>query len=206
MELYVLGAVGLIFAAIGFQRGWLREVATLGGLLASWLVIVVVGPLLVWVVNRLALMIAFTVDGGFDSGAPEVLLRHLRAMPLVDPREPTAVVGVALVALVAAAYLGSNRWVEGAGAPRGRILGCLASLANGYLVTYLALRYLLPPQGSFPILHGLTQVANALGSFLPTALLGGVIVTIGLALLSTRGAVSRGGGRVSRARARAQSA
>jgi len=206
MEVYVLGAVGLVFAAIGFQRGWLREVATIGGLLASWLFIVVVGPLLVWLVNRVAMMIRFLFAGGFDSSAADALLRHLRESPLVNPAEPTAVVGVALIALVAAAYLASNRWVEGAGALNGRILGALAALANGYLVLYLALRYLLPPQGSFPVLHGLTQVANALGSFLPTALLGGVIVTIGLALLSTRGAVTRGGGRATRPRARAQSA
>ena len=126
MEVYVLGAVGLVFAAIGFQRGWLREVATIGGLLASWLFIVVVGPLLVWLVNRVAMMIRFMFTGGFDSSAADALLRHLRESPLVNPAEPTAVVGVALIALVAAAYLASNRWVEGAGALNGRILGSLS--------------------------------------------------------------------------------
>jgi len=204
-ELYVLGAIGLVFAAIGFQRGWLREVATLGGVLFAWLIIVVVGPILVAFVNRLALMARFTLAGGFDSSVPGVILVRLREAPLVDPRQPTAVLGIALIALVASAYLASNHWVEGAGSTTGRAIGILASIANGYLVLYLALRYLLPANGNYPVLHVLTQIANALGSFLPTVLLGGVIVTISLALLSSRRPTGRGSSRSpSRARVRAQ--
>src|ERR671935_15967 len=76
------------FGAVGFRRGWLRELATLGGLLLCWLLLALFGLTLVAWANRLGLMAAFTWHGGFDLGDPAPLMRSLRAQPAIDPWRP----------------------------------------------------------------------------------------------------------------------
>ncbi|HLZ08398.1 MAG TPA: hypothetical protein VKT80_07425, partial [Chloroflexota bacterium] len=75
---YIVLAIIIGLAALGFQRGWLREIATLGGLLVAWLCVTSLGGIVIGAVNRLALIARFTLAGGFDSPAPGGLLDALR--------------------------------------------------------------------------------------------------------------------------------
>ena len=68
---YVVAPFVVGFAALGFRRGWLREVVSLAGLLACWLMVAVFGGALVGLANRLVLMFLFTVRGGFDRAIPD---------------------------------------------------------------------------------------------------------------------------------------
>jgi hypothetical protein len=193
----------VLFALLGFLRGWLREVATLGGLLLGWLIVLALGGAFVAIINRLVLIARFTALGGFDSASPGVLLETLRREPLIEPRHPDVVLGALFIVLAAAAFLAPLRFAPPVAAFSGRVLGVLFGLANGYLVCYLALRFLAPAARvgfAVPVLPSESELP--LGQYLPTVLLVGVLLAIGLALLSSKRIGGKSSGRVAAGRAR----
>jgi hypothetical protein len=194
--------VGIVlFALVGFQRGWLQEVATLGGLLLAWLIVLALGGLFVAGINRVVLMARFTIDDGFDSPAPGAMLETLRRMPALDPRHPDVVLGILFVGLATAAFLAAQRFAPPASSGAARALGVLVGIANGYLVCYLALRFLVPAARlGFDLPNLPTSGATTLGQYLPTLLLVGVLVTIGLALVSSKRIGGKSSGRISPSR------
>jgi hypothetical protein len=199
--LVVVGIV--LFALLGFQRGWLREIATLGGLLLAWLIVLALGGAFVAGLNRVYLMARFTIEGGFDLSSPGSLLDALRRAPLLDPRRPDIVLGILFVALATGAFLAAVRFAPPASAASARALGLLVGMANGYLVCYLAIRFLVPAARlgfAIPLVPG--DAAIALGQYLPTVLLVGVVLAIGLALLSSKRLGGRSAGRVAAGRAK----
>lgn len=187
----ILGII-LICGGVGVWRGWLREVATLAGMLLAWLILITAGGALVSVVNRLYVMAVFVGRGGFDSRQPGPLLLSLREHPLVDPRQPDVLFGVLFLILSAGVFLLANRYAAPVTGWSAQALGGLVGLANGYFFSYLSLHYLAPAQRvglSAPL--SASGVADALGRYLPTVLVAGVVVTIAIALLSSRRSPSR---------------
>ncbi len=200
---YVVAVVIVVFGAIGFQRGWLREVGTLASLLLAWFILIALGDTLVGLVNRLQLMVEFTLRGGFDASAPGALLQEIRHHPLLDSRHPDGFLGVLFVVLAALAYLGALRFAPAAASASARILGALIGLVNGYLVTYLCLRYLAPTTlaiTAIPWNPG--GVVDLLGRYLPTLLVVGVLLAIGIALISSKRLGGRGSPRPAPSRAK----
>jgi hypothetical protein len=184
---YVVVLAIVAFAILGVLRGWLREIAALGGLLLAWLAVLAAGGALVAGMNHLWLMVSFTLAGGFDSTSPGTVLDSLRRAPLVDPRHPDVVLGVAFIGLAAVAFVAASRYAPPATAISARALGLLVGIANGYLLSYLCLRFLAPAARvglSLPINPG--PAVDALGHYLPTLLLLGVGVAIVIALLSSK--------------------
>lgn len=200
---YVVLAIVIGGAAVGFHRGWLREIATLGGLLVAWLCVTTLGGTLVGSVNRIYLIVRFTIDGGFDSPIPAVMLDVIRKAPLVDPRHAQFFLGIVFVLLAIGAFALASRFAPPSAAASGRALGVLVGLVNGYLVAYLGLRYLAPDArsslglGLFP-----GNLVDELGRYLPTILIAGVVMTIAIALLSSRKGSSRGAARIAAGRAK----
>lgn len=185
-EIYVAVAGVLVFAGIGFQRGWLREVATLGGLLVGWAVNLAIGPPALGLVNRIWLMLRFTAGGGFDTMAPGPLLQQLRQSPLIDPRHPGVLLGLIFLAFTGGSYYAASRWVAGATASASRVLGALVALGNGFLLSYLMLTYLSPVvQTELFDSSVLDHLAAALGDYLLSVLLVGIAVAVGVALVSS---------------------
>lgn len=131
----------VICGAIGFHRGWIRELATLGLILLSWLLVVLVGYGIMSLGNRIALMVQFTWSSGFDSGDPAALLRSLKAIPLIDPSHPEWFYGILFAIGVLAAYLGANRVGATGGIFSESILGALAGALNGYLISFVLLDF-----------------------------------------------------------------
>jgi hypothetical protein len=200
---YLIVVVLVGFGALGVWRGWLREVATLAGLLVAWMAVVAVGGALIDLTNRVSLMVTFTLRGGFDSRAPDVLLQTLRQNPAVDPRRPELFLGLLFGALALLAFLAASRFAVPSRSLAGRALGALLGLANGYLVAYLGLRYFLPAaRVNLPIVANAAQVDDVLGRYLSTLLVVGVIVAIGIALLSSGRLSARGSRGASRAKSR----
>lgn len=205
-EIYVGIAGVLIFAGIGFQRGWLQEVATLGGLLAGWATTLIAGPAVLGLANRLGLMIRFSLAGGFDSTEPAGILRELRETPLIDPAKPGVLLCFLFVALAAASYYAASRWIDGAATTTSRILGVLVAIGNGVVLVYPVLGFLAPIVRSGPAdLLVLNPITIILGDYLLSVLLLGVVLAIGIALISSgrigKRAVPGGSRRPARARA-----
>ena len=185
--LYLIAAILALFGAVGFWRGWLQEIGFLAGLLIGWMAIVALGPGLVDVANRIHLMVGFAFQGGFDQLNPGPLLQDLRQSPLVDPRRPDAFLGAVFLVLAVLAFLAASHFVAPASNFAARVLGLMVGLANGYLLTYLIFRYLAPSaQLSLGGSLDASAVADMLGTYLSTVLIVGVLLAIGIALLSSR--------------------
>jgi hypothetical protein len=200
---YVVLAIVVGGAALGFRRGWLREIATLGGLLLAWLCVTTFGNMVINFVNRVVLIARFTVGGGFDSPTPGGLLDVLRKAPLVDPRHAETFLGIVFVFLAIVAFVAASRFAPPSGAASGRALGALVGLANGYLVSYVGLRYLAPSARSGLDLGFFSgSLVDGLGRYLPTLLIAGVVIAIAIALVSSRRGSGRGSSRVAPGRAK----
>ena len=131
----------MVCGAIGFRRGWIRELASLGFILLAWLLVVLVGFSIVRFANRLVLMAEFASSGGFDSADPSALLRGLKATPLIDPSRPEWFYGVLFAIGVSTAYLMANRVGAIGKTLSESILGMLAGALNGYLISFVLLEY-----------------------------------------------------------------
>ncbi|HEV8636921.1 MAG TPA: hypothetical protein VG370_22100 [Chloroflexota bacterium] len=175
------------FGALGFRRGWVRELATLGGLLLSWLVLALFGLRLVGWANKLGLIAAFTWRGGFDLADPAPLMGALRAQPAIDPWRPE-LFHLALFAIgAAAAYAAGGRLAAGPRATADAILGALAGALNGYVLAYVLLDYLrIGPRlpGTLGPMAG--DAVGVLGRHVATVAIAVVVGAVAIALLTGR--------------------
>jgi hypothetical protein len=200
---YVVIVAVVLFAILGFQRGWLRETASLAGLLVAWLAVLTLGETFVAFANRLFLMTRFTLAGGYDSLSPGVILDSLRREPLIDPRHPDVILGILFLALAVGSFVVVSRIAPEASAASARALGLLVGVANGYLVSYLALRFLVPAARfglALPLNPG--DAVESLGQSLPTLLLAGVVIAIAISLFSSHRVGGKTAPRVSAGRAK----
>jgi hypothetical protein len=171
---------------VGFRRGWVREVATLGLLLFSWVVVVALGFSVVASVNKLALMLSFTWQGGFDAADPAALLRALRPAPAIDPWHPEWFYALLFALGVVGAYVVPSQLAARGESALDALLGGLAGALNGYVVAYVLLGYLQAGGRGGPIVDGLSP----LGGYAPTIVVAVVAGAVGIAMLtSLRGAV-----------------
>lgn len=198
--LYVVGVVILLFGVIGFARGWFREVAALAGLVLGWMLVLLGGRLLVALVDRVYLMVAYTARGGFDAADPGALLRQLRDNPLVDPAHPDPLYAIVFALVVIAAYGGGTRYAPAPESVAAQLLGVPIGLMNGYLLAYALLRYV----GPVAVGDDLIPLTNLVGRYVTPVLAVGSAVVAGLALALLRGRTR--GARVARSlRARGRS-
>ena len=173
---------------LGFRRGWVRELATLGMLLVSWLTIVVLGFSVVGSVNRLALIVAFTWQGGFDEADPAATLRALRTAPAIDPWHPEWLYAVMFVLGIVGAYVLSTHLAAAGETALDSLLGGFAGALNGYVVAYVLLGYLQAGGRGGPAADGF----SLLGGYATTIVVAVVVGVVAIAMLtSLRGAVLR---------------
>ena len=131
----------VICGAIGFRRGWIRELASLGFILLAWLLVVLVGSSIMSFANRVVLMAEFSWSGGFDSVDPSAILRGLKAQPPIDPSRPEWFYGILFAIGVSAAYFAANRVGASGKSFSESVLGTLAGALNGYLISFVLLEY-----------------------------------------------------------------
>ncbi len=175
----------VICGAIGFRRGWIRELATLGLILLAWLLVVLVGYGVVSFTNRIALMQGFAWSGGYDSLDPAALLRGLKAMPLIDPTHPEWFYGILFAIGVLVAYLGANRVGAVGGAFSESILGMLAGALNGYVISFVLLDYAQrTSQAGGRSANAASDWPVLAGGYLTTIAIVAVIAVVGIALTS----------------------
>ena len=167
--------------AIGLRRGWVRELATLGLILLAWLIVVGLGLSVVGALNRLALMVAFTWEGGFDSPDPGGLLRTLRLSPAIDPWRPDWFYALLFVLGVVGAYLLGGRMAARSHSALDAILGGLAGAVNGYAVAYVVLGYLQVSGQA----GGVAAASSLLGGYAATVAVAVVIGAVGIAMLTS---------------------
>ena len=132
----------LVFGGLGIRRGWVRELATLGIVLLSWLIVFAFGLSIVGILNRVALIATFTWQGGFEAADPGSTLRGLRAAPPIDQWHPEGLYLLLFCIGGVAAYLLGNRLASRVRSPAEGVLGGLAGALNGYVLADVALGYL----------------------------------------------------------------
>jgi hypothetical protein len=172
----------LAFGTLGFRRGWVRELATLGGVLLSWLLVVALGLTFVDWANRLVLIARFTWDGGFDLADPTGLLRTLRAEPAIDPWRPELFLLVVFAIGLIGAYYAAGRLAAAAGTTSDAVLGALAGALNGYVLSYVVLSYLGVGQ-RLPAPIG-SAATDVVGPHLTTVAIVVVAGAVGIALMT----------------------
>jgi len=184
-QMAVVAAVLTVFGFIGFRRGWLREVVTLGALLLTWLIITALGPDIVESVNRLWVLIRFTLSGGADAPDANAVLDRLRSTPLIDPASPELFYAVLFLIAIVAGYIGGQRLAPRPRSLSTQALGTLAGVVNGYVLTYVLLRYVSADEWLSPSLGSSTSaIADTLGGYLSTLLLVAVGLVMCIALIS----------------------
>lgn len=179
----------LAFGTLGYFRGWIRELAALGGVLFVWLVVVAFGLTLVGWANKVALIVTFSWQGGFESTDPLTMIRELRTNPLLDPWQPEWFYVVVFLIGVVATYLASGRMVSRIRGVNDSLLGALAGALNGYVISYVLLGYIQATAGLYGSAAGPTREAfGFLGGYLTTLAVAVVVGVVAIALLgSSRG-------------------
>lgn len=175
----------LAFAALGFQRGWVREVTSLGTILAAWLLIVTLGPVFVGWANKLALMLSFTWQGGFDVADPTAVMQTLRAAPMIDPWRPEWFYSLIFLVGVAGAYLIGNRVAGRTRTTAEAVLGGLVGALNGFVVSYILLDYFRTASHLPGRTTAVVDGSAFLGGYITTVLVAGVIGAVSIAMLSS---------------------
>jgi len=166
---------------LGFRRGWVREVATLGMLLLSWLVVVALGFSIVGSIDKLALMLAFTWQDGFDAADPAAVLRELRLAPAIDPwHADWFYAALFLLGVVGAYVLSSHLGARGETAVDA-LLGGLAGAVNGYVVAYVLLGYLQAGARGGAVADGF----SLLGGYAATVVVAVVVGAVAIAMLTS---------------------
>lgn len=171
----------VIAGTLGFRRGWVRELATLGIILLAWLVVVGLGLSVVESINKLALMLSFTWQGGFDAADPAALIRQLRLSPAIDPWRPEWFYAVLFLLGVVGAYMLGGQMAARPATTFDSILGGLAGAVNGYAVAYVVLGYLQVSGRE----AGVADASTLLGGYATTVVVAVVIGAVGIAMLTS---------------------
>lgn len=142
----VLVAV-LLFAGIGFFRGWLREGMTTVVLLVLVALLAkpeLAGPIIVYINKLLKLILAF-LKGGLTLDLENILKTYKEMGDVFTPENPYQFLLWLTGAGVALSYLG-GRLALGAGdtlTPLSHLLGGLLGAFNGFIVISLVKEYLI---------------------------------------------------------------
>lgn len=173
---YLVGLAVVVFGVLGFFRGWRREIWLLGGLVFGWSLVLLAGRTLVDAVNRAHLMIAFALDGGFDSRVDAtVVLDRLRDRPLVSPSQPDLLLLGVLALIAIAGYALGRRIASGPESLSAQMLAVPLGLANGYLIVYALLRF----AGPAVLGASVNATARTVGqAIIPTLLVGAAAVCL----------------------------
>lgn len=180
LSLFTLIVLG--FTGLGLARSWRREATPLGALVLGWSLILFFGPTLIGAANRLHLIAAFTLTGGFDAPDSNAVLRALRARPFVDPNDH-----IALYTGVFALCLGVGYLLAQRGAPRidsiwDRLVGAVVGLMNGYLIGVALLRYASPSYFG----DQYRGLADLVGTYIVPALAFSLVLVAALTLFRIR--------------------
>ena len=177
LAIYAVGGLVVVCGLFGYLRGWRRETLNLASLLLCWGIVAFAGRPLVWLVDRAWLIASFAFGGGFDTPDANVLLRELRAHPLIDPASPYPLYAATFVLVVAAAYSIGSRSVDGPGDAVAGIAGAGVGMLNGYIASCVLLVYVAPAFFG----RGLADAAEQVGRYSTPALaLGAGVVALAL--------------------------
>ncbi len=134
-ETIVLVVALLVFLYLGTRRGVQRELPTLFGLAAGWLLASSVGPGLAERLNRLTKSVRFLVLDIVGRDSPAVIWERVRALP--DPIQTDTDLDILALAVfvgcVALVYIVTQYRCRGARNATGRVLGGLGGAVNGLL-------------------------------------------------------------------------
>jgi len=136
--------VVLMFAAVGFFRGWLREgITTLLLLLLVGLLLEpdLAKPIIEYVNRILKLFQILLADRGrFDLQA----MARTTVEDVFDPNNPYNFMLYALIFLIALSYVGTRLFISEAKlTPLSHLLGGILGALNGFIVIFLVKEYLL---------------------------------------------------------------
>ncbi len=156
-EATVVGGALLVFVVVGYRRGVARELPTLFGLGAGWLLASLVGPGLTERLNRLYRAARFVVEDALGREDSTAIWERVRALPDIirtDTDAEILALGV-FVGWVGLMYIVTQYRCRGPANRTGRVLGALAGGVNGLLfsrgVVHLAggqaLRWARPAAG-----------------------------------------------------------
>ncbi|NLE76922.1 MAG: hypothetical protein GX605_09240 [Chloroflexi bacterium] len=137
----------LMFAAIGFFRGWLREGVTTVVLLLLVALLVkpdLAVPIIGYLSKLLKIIVSF-LSGGLSLDLDAILKAYKEAPDIFNPDNPYQFLLWVLVLGVAGSYLGGRLIMSGVNAltPLSHLLGGLLGAFNGFIVISLVKEYLL---------------------------------------------------------------
>jgi len=153
----VVVAALLVFLYVGYRRGVQRELPTLFGLGAGWLLASLVGPGLAERMNRLYRSARFLVEDSLSREDPAAVWERIRALPdIVRTDTDAKVLALAVfVGWVGLVYIVTQFRCRGPANRTGQVLGALGGATNGLLFSRgvmlltrgTAMRWTLPAAG-----------------------------------------------------------
>ncbi|HEY0753847.1 MAG TPA: hypothetical protein VGD98_07800 [Ktedonobacteraceae bacterium] len=174
----------LAFAVVGFQRGWKRELVSLGFSLVGVLFLYLGGGtgLAQFLFLRLP-VIAQIVVGGSSTNTPT------GTVPTGDVLATTI---ITFIVIIGAGYLVGNRAFPKANAPAERLLGILPAIVSGYFLMLYVTNVLSKAQ---LITFGVsTPKQDTIGSYMLVIVVVAVVIIVA-ALVATSAKKSSGGGK-----------
>lgn len=176
----------LIFAVVGFQRGWKRELVSLGFSLGAVLFLYLGGGngMAQFVFNRLPVIAQLVVGG--SGGATHT------SSNTVPPNEILITTVVTFIIIIGAGYLIGNKAFPRPNTPAERLLGILPAIVSGYFLMLYVTNVLT--KSSLITFGVATPTQGAVGNYMLIIFLVAVVVVVA-ALIATSAKKSSGGGK-----------
>lgn len=178
----------LVFAVIGFQRGWRRELVSLGFSLGILFILSLGGGkgIASFVFNTLPQAISVML-GNNKATSPNVQIKD------GDP-SLVAVEIITLVVAVALGYIIGNRAFAKPTTPPERLLGILPSIVSGYALVFFVTTHLVPntATSTTPVVGIAAPNQDAVGGSLVIIVVIAVVVVVA-ALIASSAKKSPGG-------------
>lgn len=140
-QLSIALAVIVLFGAIGYRRGLLRELVAAPAILVAPLVGPWLGTVLRPWVNRLHKLFLFARFGGLATDDLTAVLGKVKQVqPLISTKEDVLRLGVVLfMTIIACGYLLGEWRIKGPADRAMRLLGALMGALNGYMLVQIVL-------------------------------------------------------------------